>query len=557
MRNFSVLPNVKFNRSKFKMPHRNLSSMNVGTLYPISLVEVLPGDTFKSKMTAVTRVTSTFIKPVMDNLFMDIYHFFVPLRLCYKDAENVFGVASPSAYTEDVFSTIPTLPKCIIPKGSVGDYLGLPVEMELPSGISVLPFRAFAKIYNEWFRNENIIDEVYVQDGELNDEMPNNNVWAPNNYMGQLPKVSKRKDYFTSALPKPQKGIAVGVPISLDGATVIPDGPFALGSNGNDSRLFFNWRDISSTAGLASPVSFDNPMGAGSIPSTLGLWASNPTHYNLTSDYLYYKSGLDVGFASDNSISVNDLRLAFATQRMLEIDNLYGSRYVEYLNGHFGVTSPDSRLQIPEYLGGGRIPISITQVAQTSVGTEESPLANVGAFSLSVGHSGFNKGFVEHGYIMTVACIRQTHSYQYGISKLWSRSERNQFYDPLFAHLGEQPIYQSEIYADSSVQSELRDPNAIFGYNEAWVEYRTLPNSITGQMRAQSGTDLDIWHFGDRFANAPRLNDAFIQENANNVDRTLTVESSNLDNFICDFYFDTSAIRVMPTYSTPSMVAHR
>lgn len=554
MRSFNVLPNVRFNRSKFKMPHRNLSSMNVGTLYPISLVEVLPGDTFDSKMTAVTRVSSTFIKPVMDNLFMDVYHFFVPLRLCYKDAEDVFGVSSPSAYVEDTFAKIPSLPACIIPKGSVGDYLGLPVEKELPSGISVLPFRAFARIYNEWFRNESLIDEVYVQDGALNGEMPNSEIWSPNNYMGQLPKVSKRKDYFTSALPKPQKGLPVTLPFGLTAPVETNGQPFSLGNYGANNGVSFNIRSGSGEPPLGS--SYPN-INLNYLTAPGGVYASYTGDGELSPNYLYYKDGLQVNLSGATSVNVNDLRLAFATQRMLEIDNLYGSRYIEYLNGHFGVTSPDSRLQIPEYLGGGRIPISITQVAQTSVGTEESPLANVGAFSLSVGHSTFNKGFVEHGYIITVACIRQTHSYQYGISKLWSRTERNQFYDPLFAHLGEQPIYQSEIFADSSVQTELRDTNAIFGYNEAWVEYRTLPNTITGQMRAQSGTDLDIWHFGDRFANAPRLNDDFIQENANNVNRTLTVESSNLDNFICDFYFDTNAIRVMPTYSTPSMVAHR
>lgn len=554
MRNFSVLPNVKFNRSKFKMPHRNLSSMNVGTLYPISLVEVLPGDTFNSKMTAVTRVTSTFIKPVMDNLFMDVYHFFVPLRLCYKDAENVFGVSNPSAYLEDEFAQIPTLPSCVIRKGTVGDYLGLPVEKQLPRGISVLPFRAFAKIYNEWFRNESIIDEVYVQDGNLNGETPNTAPWAPNNYMGQLPKVSKRKDYFTSALPKPQKGLPVTLPIGTSAPVVTDGNPFALGNYSGAGRVHFsiNGGSGAPTLGANYPL-----VNLNDYEDTSGVYAHYVGSGNLSTNNLYYADGLKVDLSDAASVSVNDLRLAFATQRMLEIDNLYGSRYIEYLNGHFGVTSPDSRLQIPEYLGGGRIPISITQVAQTSVGTEESPLANVGAFSLSVGHSGFSKGFVEHGYIMTVACIRQTHSYQYGIPKLWSRSERNHFYDPLFAHLGEQPIYQSEIFADSSSQVEVRDNNSIFGYNEAWVEYRTLPNTITGQMRAQSGSDLDIWHFGDRFANAPRLNDDFIQENANNVNRTLTVESSSLDNFICDFYFDTSAIRVMPTYSTPSMVAHR
>lgn len=540
-RNYNLLPNVKFNRSKFDLNHRNLTSMNVGTLYPISIQEVLPGDTFSSKVVCTARVTSSFIKPVMDNLFMDIYHFFVPLRLCYDKAEEVFGSSSPSSYIEDEFATIPTFDACNIAKGSVGDYLGIALG-DIPSGLSVLPFRAFAKIYNEWFRNENITDEVYVHTGELLEDAPNNLPWSPNNYTGMLPKVGKRKDYFTSALPKTQKGSPVSIPLGGI-APVSSDGtPFSLGTFGNSSELTF------STPNIISP---------GSIADLSGFRAYNRGDSSVLNTSLYYKDGLQVDLSGVSSATVNDLRLAFQTQKMLEIDSLYGGRYREYLNSHFGVTSPDSRLQIPEYLGGGRIPLQVTQVAQTSKTDGNDALGSLGAFSLSIGKSQFSKGFVEHGYIITVACIRTLHSYQQGVPKMFSRTTRNDFYDPLFAHLGEQPIYKTEIFANINGATSLRDENYLLGYNEAWAEYRSLPNTITGQMRSTSNTDLDIWHFGDLYANAPSLTDGFILENTSNIDRTVSIPSTSIDNFICDFYFDTSAIRVMPTYSLPGLIDHR
>lgn len=553
-RNYNLLPNVKFNRSKFDLNHRNLTSMNVGTLYPISIEEVLPGDSFSTKVVCTARVTSSFIKPVMDNLFMDIYHFFVPLRLCYDKAEEVFGSSSPSSYIEDEFATIPTFEACNIAKGSVGDYLGIALG-DIPSGLSVLPFRAFAKIYNEWFRNENITDEVYVHTGELLEYAPNANPWAPNNYTGMLPKVGKRKDYFTSALPKTQKGSPVSIGIGGIAPVVDNGNPFQLGNNGANNSILFQ---LNTSNGM--PLNSTYPLFDISNPDYGGFYAryvSSTDSPAINNDGLYYKDGLAVDLSNANPITINDLRLAFQTQKMLEIDSLYGGRYREYLNSHFGVTSPDSRLQIPEYLGGGRIPLQVTQVAQTSKTDGSDALGSLGAFSLSIGKSHFSKGFVEHGYIISVACIRTLHSYQQGVPKMFSRTTRNDFYDPLFAHLGEQPIYKTEIFANINGATSLRDDNYLLGYNEAWAEYRSLPNTITGQMRSTSETDLDIWHFGDMYANAPSLTDTFILENTANIDRTVSIPSASIDNFICDFYFDTSAIRVMPTYSIPGLIDHR
>lgn len=535
---FGLSPTVKYNRSRFNLAHGVKTTMNVGTLYPISIQEVLPGDSFKSNVRVVARVTSAFLKPVIDNCFMDIYHFYVPLRLCFDDAESIFGNPKPSSYTQDNFATVPTLLGGTVSSGTVADYLGLPVGT-VPDGISVLPFRAFALIYNQWFRNENTVDEVYINTGSLGlSEVYNNNAWSPSNYLGKLPKVSKKKDYFTSCLPAPQKGVSV--PLPLGNIAPVVTGLQNVTPSGNplkwfteDGSTFSDARDIVANANT----------------QTLGM----PYTVSAQPNYIV-PSNLYADLSSATASDVNQFRIAVQLQKMFEKDARYGSRYNEYLLGHFGVISPDSRLQFTEFLGGGRVPIGVQQVAQTSEATATSPLANVGGYSLSNGKSYFNKGFVEHGYVITVACIRQLHTYQQGVSKLFMRTERNDFYDPLFANIGEQPVYTSELFVNPNPSIGLKDD--IFGYNEAWAEYRYAPSKITGQLRSNIGNTLDIWHFGDDYSAKPTLSQSFTDEDSTFVDRTLAVPSSSQDNFLCDFWFDTDAIRVMPTYSVPGLVDH-
>ena len=537
------VPIPRFPRARFNLSHSVTTSMDVGTLYPIDWQEVVPGDIFKCRAFDVSRVTSSFLKPVMDNLYLDVYHFFVPHRLVYDDFEKVFGNPNPSAYTDNDLAEIPMVSGPAVQPGSIADYLGLPVNASIPNEnpVSLLPFRSFALIYDKYFRNENTTDEIFVQKGAMQpSEVLNNNVFGPNNYTGKPPKVNKYKDYFTSCVPNPQKGAPVTFSLG-ERADVRTANEQLLTSGLNPlmMKTVPNGVAYSDTALL----SVDSSLG-GVRPVVSPAVTQNAPSY-LAPVNLY------ADLSSANAISVDDLRLAFAYQKMLERDAIYGSRYNEYLYGHFGVHIPDAYIQFPQYLGGGRTPLNIVQVAQTSQGTEESPLGNVGAYSWTNGRTGYSRKFNEHGIIMTVACLRYRHTYQQGIAKKWRRRVREDFYDPLFSTIGQQPVYTTELYGMSTVNKD-----TVFGYREAWSELRNIPNTISGEMRSGVSNSLDIWHFADNYSSAPTLSQSFTEETPVYVDRTLSVPSSSQDNFILNFYFDMSAVRKMPVYSMPSLIDH-
>ena len=531
------VPIPRFPRARFNLSHSVTTSMDVGTLYPIDWQEVVPGDVFKCRAFDVSRVTSSFLKPVMDNLYLDVYHFFVPHRLVYDDFEKVFGNPNPSAYIDNALEEIP-MGYGSVNSGSVGDYLGLPIGA-IPQGnpVSLLPFRSFALIYDKYFRNENTTDEIYIQKkGFSLSELFGNNDFGPNSYCGKLPKVNKYKDYFTSCVPNPQKGAPV---------------TFNLGTQANvrtsTDRLISGAQEpVRFANGVSGDISYGNHNAVFGVGASLGFDAAD---FSGTLGAGLYPVNLYADLANANAISVDDLRLAFAYQKMLERDAVYGSRYNEYLYGHFGVHIPDAYIQFPQYLGGGRTPLNIVQVAQTSQGTEESPLGNVGAYSWTNGRTGYSRKFNEHGLVMTVACLRYRHTYQQGVAKKWRRKVREDFYDPLFSTIGQQPVYTSELYFSAA-------PDTVFGYREAWSELRSIPNTISGEMRSSATNSLDIWHFADKYSSAPTLSQSFTEETPVYVDRTLSVPSSSQDNFILNFYFDMSAVRKMPVYSMPSLIDH-
>ncbi len=538
VKSYNLKPTIYKSRSKFPLNHSHKTMFNEGDLVPILVQEVYPGDTFNVDTNYVIRTTAPFIRPIMDNLFIDIRYFFVPNRLVYDKWPEVMGENKTSAWAPDSYAEVPTV-NGTISTGSVADYMGLKNASTETTAIRVsrLPFRAFGLIYDEWFRDENLQQPMLINKSDIDNTSLNNKSWAPNNIYGMLPKVNKLHDYFTSCLPAPQKGDPVSV--SLNGvAPVITTNLSSQFSSPMGTPLY--WMNSTSgdkvnTSGFIGVSNGDTQFGADPAPSTGG---------NLAPLNLVIK-GDDLG------ASINDLRMAGALQRLLEKDARGGTRYTEYIQEHFGVINPDARLQRSEYLGGSRQPLALQQVQQTSQSSTESPLAQVGASSLTNGRSGFTKGFTEHGFVIGVACVRQFHTYQQGVERFWTRTSRYDFYDPVFANIGEQPVYQYEIYANATNIVGKQ----VFGYNEAWADLRYRPSRVSGPLTSQSGEGFDIWHLGDSYSSAPVLGSDWIKE-GNNIDRCLSVPSTTAPNFIADFYFNMNAIRELPTYSIPGLFDH-
>lgn len=536
---FNTVPTIKHSRSRFDLSHSHKTSMNAGDLVPFLVQEIYPGDSFDIDSKAVVRATSAFLKPVMDDCFLDMFYFFVPNRLVDSRWPAVMGENTQAAWAPAGTTQAPTVTiQAPVAVGSIADYMGIPAGMSFSSSktltINIYPFRAFALIWNEWFRDENVMPPMAVQKGSASSsEAINSNSWNVINYTGMPPKVAKVHDYFTSALPEPQKGNSQ----SIVGTQLYPVVPVNV-STGN---LISNQTKVV-IAGPSTPY----PAPAVLTTNTSSYLVGSAPSGSPTSTFL----GFDNLFArNDQGISVNDLRLSVQLQKQLERDARSGSRYIEYIRAAFGVDAGDYRLQRPEFLGGSRNPISIQQVPQTSQGTTESPLAELGAYSLSMGSARAKKGFVEHGFVIGVMCIRQYHTYQQGLERFWRRQNRIDYYDPVFQSIGEQPVYQNELYALSA-----RD--AVFGYQEAWADLRYRPNRVSGKMRSTVADSLDIWHFGDEYSSAPVLNQTFVSETPQFIDRTLAVPSTSDPQFILDIRINEYATRCLPTYSVPSLLDH-
>lgn len=574
---FSQLPAAEIQRSTFDRSSSYKTSFNVGDLIPFYVDEVLPGDTFDITTAKVVR-SQTMLTPVMDNIYLDSYYFYVPNRLVWKHWKEFCGENTQGAWAPTVEYTIPTIapPEGGFATGTIADYMGLPVGVTWDASDdlapSALPFRAYALICNEFFRDQNVSDPLLIPLDDANQTGVNTGNYVSDVANGGLPfKAAKYRDYFSSALPAPQKGESVGVPINFGNGGHLPVSTLGTFNNRASnvfpmtfgevrSALAEDYPSFSVERTMLSGATTTNNAGVGLTstsansynvkPYPIEYMGENPSINNMTAYLTPLNLGVKEGDA-DLTFNVNELRLAFAYQRFLESLARSGSRYTELLLGLFGVHSPDARLQRPEYLGGNRVPVNVNEVTNTAQ-SEQDFLGDLAAKSQTgdVNHD-FVKSFTEHGYIIGVMVARYDHSYAQGLQKFWTRKTFTDFYNPKFAHLGEVPIYQAEIYADGNFTKE-----RIFGYQEIWADYRYRPNMVTGEMRPGVANSLDFWHLADYYDEVPTLSDGWIREDKTNVDRVLAVTSSVSNQFWADIYIQNKCTRCMPMYSVPGLIDH-
>ncbi|UIB81479.1 major capsid protein [Flyfo microvirus Tbat2_160] len=518
--NFAQVPRADIPRSAFNRSHGLKTTFDAGYLVPIFLDEALPGDTFNMQMASFARL-ATPIVPFMDNLFMDTFFFAVPYRLVWDNWQKFNGEQVDPGDSTDYL--IPTLDSP--PSGwdiqSLGDYFGLPPLIPITSTynpVSALPFRAYNLCFNEWFRDENLQDSVPVPRGDGPDD--------PDDYV--LLRRGKRHDYFTSALPWPQKGPSVTLPLGTS-APVRGNGQFTKGHTTSDATE----RNIVVNA-TTDALELNGYTGA-------------------LNGFIFSGTAADVGLVADlstaTSATINALRQSFQIQKLYERDARGGTRYTEIIRSHFGVVSPDARLQRPEYLGGGSSPINVHPVQQTSATDSTSPQGNLAAFATaSASGHGFTKSFTEHCLIIGLVSVRADLTYQQGINRMWSRRTRFDFYWPALSHLGEQSVNRREIFVTNTVND-----TAAWGYQERYAEYRYKPSLVCGKFRSTAPQSLDIWHLAQDFEEPPTLNSTFIQDNPP-VDRVIATPEE--PHMLFDSYFSYKCTRPMPTYSVPGLVDH-
>lgn len=576
---FSLLPRVDISRSRFDRSSSVKTTFNTGDIVPFFLEEVLPGDTFNVKTSKVVRM-QTLLTPLMDNLYLDTYYFFVPNRLVWQHWKEFCGENTESAWIPE---TEYAMPQITSPAdtgwevGTIADYFGIPTGVANLS-VSALPFRAYALIMNEWFRDENLQDPLVVPVDDATVAGVNSSTFVTDVAKGGKPyKAAKYHDYFTSALPAPQKGPDVSIPVSLGSELPVygtgdplylTDGNFTypfLSVGQSLGGLSYTGTAIANSGATGSKVGdiyangngfYSEPNSGGGSDNWKGKVMGVPTKEKMDSLAVPGLVGSGLVAVYDGAVSVatiNQLRLAFQIQKFYERQARGGSRYTEVVRSFFGVTSPDARLQRPEYLGGNRVPININQVIQQS-GTESATTPQgtvVGMSQTTDTNSDFTKSFTEHGFIIGVMVARYDHTYQQGLDRLWSRKDKFDFYWPVFANIGEQAIKNKELYAQGTAEDD-----EVFGYQEAWAEYRYKPNRVTGEMRSSYAKSLDIWHLADDYSKLPSLSAEWIQEDSSTVNRVLAASDNLAAQFFGDIYVKNLCTRPMPMYSIPGLIDH-
>lgn len=556
---FSQVPTLDISRCKLTKKHDHKTTFNTGDLIPIYCDDILPGTTVKMEMASLVRMM-TPIAPVMDNAFLDIYFYFVPHRLVWDHWVNFMGENDNAPWTQTTEYEVPqiTCPTGGWSKGSLADYFGLPTAVEGNGwSANALPFRAYCLCWNTWFRDENLETPVYISKGDSDTTGVNKGVnYDPvtDSECGAAPlKACKFHDYYTSALPQPQKGPSVQVP--LGDTAPIKFGEFHVNPSSTNTNIEGDLLVIGNASRENIPFTED-----GTDHRSLAV--------NDKANTMYADLSAAVG------ATVTQLRQSFAVQKFYERDARSGTRYIESILAHFRVTNPDFRMQRPEYMGGCRVPINMNQVVQTDSsgylltaenevdaqtgqhyttwGTQDTtPQGNLAAYSATsnTDRDLFTHSFTEHGTLLGLAVVRTQHTYQQGLNKMWSRKKKFDFYWPELANLSETAISNKELYLQGTSQDE-----EAFGYQEMWAEYRYKPDMITGEMRSNYAQSLDIWHYGDDYASLPSLGSEWIQEPTENMARTLAVQSH--DQFFADFYFEPTYALPMPLYSVPGLIDH-